>query len=136
MRGSARRGWVAYAAVLTTAVVIGELSNLARGEPVTLLLFADWMVTLVLLTATWGYALQRPIATPSYWRLAFSILVVASALMLAKVALASRAALVASLLLMAFVLPAYFAAWRYSFRSPQLWTAGPAGVAPPPVNRR
>lgn len=122
MRGNARRGWVVYAAVLTTAVVIGELSNLARGEPLTLLLLADWMVTLVLLIATWGHALQRPIATPSYWRAAFSIVALASVLMVVRVALASRAALVASLILMAFVLPAYFAAWRYSFRSAHLWT--------------
>lgn len=130
MRSGARRGWVVYAAVLTTAVVIGELSNLSRGEPFTMLLFADWVVTLVLLVATWGYALRRPIATPSYWRIAFAILVLASVLMLVRVALASSAALVASLVLMVFVLPAYFAAWRYSFRSRELWTAGSSRDAP------
>jgi hypothetical protein len=129
VRGDARRGWVVYAAVLTTAVVIGELSNLARGEPFTLMLVADWMVTLVLLIATWGYALQRPVATPSYWRAAFSIVALASVLMMVRVALASQAALVASLILMAFVLPAYFAAWRYSFRSAHLWTTSVAPFA-------
>lgn len=121
MQKPAHKAWVVYLAVLTTATVIGELSNLARGESFTLLLFANWMVTLVLLIGSWGYALQRPIATPVYWRRAFAIVAFASLLMVVRVSTSSPAALERVLALMAFVVPAYYAAWRYAFRSPELW---------------
>jgi hypothetical protein len=57
------RAWIAYAALLTVAVVIGEFGNILRGEPFTWLMAASWAVTAALLTATWGYAMQRPIGT-------------------------------------------------------------------------
>ena len=113
--------WTAYAGLLTFAVIAGELSNLVRGEPITWLMLANWVVTLALLTATWGYALRRPIATEQYWRRVFWILLLATALMLLRVALASTVALVLVLGLMLLVVPAYVAAYRYAFRSPQLW---------------
>jgi hypothetical protein len=115
------RAWIAYAALLTAAVVIGEFGNMLRGEPVTWLMVANWVVTLALLTATWGYAMQRPIGNAIYWRRVFWILLVASALMLVRVAAASTTALVLVLGFMVVLLPAYVAAFRYGFRSPQLW---------------
>jgi glutathione S-transferase len=116
------RAWIAYAALLTAAVVIGEFGNILRGEPVTWLMAANWVVTLALLTATWGYAMQRPIGNAIYWRRVFWILLVASALMLVRVAAASTTALVLVLGFMVVLLPAYVAAFRYGFRSPHLWS--------------
>ena len=118
--------WISYAALLTAAVVIGEFGNIMRGEPVTWLMAANWVVTLALLTATWGYAMQRPIGNATYWRRVFWILLVASALMLVRVAAASMTALVLVLGFMVVLLPAYVAAFRYGFRSPLLWHPDPA----------
>ena len=115
------RAWIAYAALLTAAVVIGEFGNILRGEPVTWLMAANWVVTLALLAATWGYAMQRPIGNAIYWRRVFWILLVASALMLVRVAAASTTALVLVLGFMVVLLPAYVAAFRYGFRSSHLW---------------
>jgi hypothetical protein len=116
-----RKAWVVYAGVLTFAVTVGELSNLAHGVPVTWLTLANWVVTLVLLAAAWGYALQRPIATEQYWRRVFWILLFVNALMLLRVALVSTVALIRVLMLMLLLVPAYVAAYRYAFRSSRLW---------------
>jgi hypothetical protein len=51
----------------------------------------------------------------------FWILLVATALMLVRVAAASTTALVLVLGFMVALLPAYVAAFRYGFRSPHLW---------------
>jgi hypothetical protein len=118
-----RWAWISYAALLTAAVVIGEFGNILRGEPVTWLMAANWVVTLALLTATWGYAMQRPIGSATYWRRVFWILLVATALMLVRVAAASTTALVLVLAFMVVLLPAYVAAFRYGYRSPHLWLA-------------
>jgi hypothetical protein len=120
------RAWIAYAALLTIAVVIGEFGNILRGEPVTWLMAANWAVTAALLTATWGYAMQRPIGNATYWCRVFWILLVASALMLVRVAAASTTALVLVMGFMVVLLPAYFAVFRYGFRSPHLWHPDPA----------
>jgi predicted Na+-dependent transporter len=117
----AKKAWLAYAGLLTAAVLIGELSNFLRGEPFSWLNVANWVVTLALLTATWGYALQRPIGHASYWRRVFWILLTASALMLLRVALVSSAVFVVVLGFMAVLIPAYVAAYRYAFRSSDLW---------------
>lgn len=119
------RAWSIYAALLTAAVVVGEASNLWRGEPFSWLTVANWIVTLALLAATWGYAMQRSIGSEPYWRRVFWILVAVTALMLLRVALASTAALVYVLGFMALLVPAYVAAFRYAFRSPQLWRKDP-----------
>jgi hypothetical protein len=119
------KAWLVYAAVLTAAVVIGEVSGFLRGEPFSWQTLLNWIVTLALLTATWGYAMQRPVGNELYWRRVFWILVVATALMLLRVALVSPAALVPVAAFMAFLVPAYVAAWRYAYRSEQLWP--PAG---------
>jgi hypothetical protein len=90
---------------------------------------ANWVVTLALLTATWGYAMQRAIGNATYWRRVFWILLVATALMLVRVAVASTTALVLVLGFMVMLLPAYVAAFRYGFRSPHLWLLQPAQSA-------
>jgi hypothetical protein len=119
------KAWLVYAAVLTAAVAIGEVSGFLRGEPFSWQTLLNWIVTLALLTATWGYAMQRPVGNEPYWRRAFWILVIVTALMLLRVALASPAALVPVAVFMVFLVPAYVAAWRYAYRSAQLWP--PAG---------
>jgi hypothetical protein len=124
----AKKAWLVYAGLLTVAVLIGELSNLLRGEPLSWLTVANWVVTLALLTATWGYALQRPIGNARYWRRTFWILLAVSALMLLRVALVSATALVIVLGFMAVLVPAYVAAYRYAFRSSHVWQGRP-GVA-------
>ena len=124
----AKKAWLVYAGLLTVAVLIGELSNFLRGEPLSWLTVANWVVTLALLTATWGYALQRPIGNARYWRRTFWILLAVSALMLLRVALVSATALVIVLGFMAVLVPAYVAAYRYAFRSSHLWQGRP-GVA-------
>jgi hypothetical protein len=118
-----RRAWISYAALLTAAVLIGECGNILRGEPVTWLMAANWIVTLALLTATWGYAMQRAIGNATYWRRVFWILLVATALMLVRVAAASTTALALVMGFMVALLPAYVAAFRYGYRSPDLWLA-------------
>ena len=125
----AKKAWLVYAGLLTVAVLIGELSNLLRGEPLSWLTVANWVVTLALLTATWGYALQRPIGNARYWRRTFWSLLAASALMLLRVALVSASALVIALGFMAVLVPAYVAAYRYAFRSSHLWQRSPGDAA-------
>ena len=56
-----KKAWTAYAALLTAAVVIGEATNLAQGGTIDARTFANWVVTGVLLVATWGYALHKPL---------------------------------------------------------------------------
>ena len=124
-----KKAWLVYAGLLTVAVLIGELSNLLRGEPLSWLTVANWVVTLALLTATWGYALQRPIGNARYWRRTFWILLAVSALMLLRVALMSATALVIVLGFMAVLVPAYVAAYRYAFRSSNLWQGRPGDAA-------
>lgn len=124
------RAWLLYATLLTAAVVIGEVSNLFRGEPFTLLKLADWIVTVALLTATWGYAMQRSIGSEPYWRKVFWLLMVASGLMLLRVMLASAIAFVIALVFAAFVVPAYVATYLYAYRSPQLWRSAARGDSP------
>ena len=125
----AKKAWLVYAGLLTVAVLIGELSNFLRGEPLSWLTVANWVVTLALLTATWGYALQRPIGNARYWRRTFWILLAVSALMLLRVALVSATALVIVLGFMAVLVPAYVAAYRYAFRSSHLWQGRPGDAA-------
>jgi hypothetical protein len=125
----AKKAWLVYAGLLTVAVLIGELSNLLRGEPLSWLTVANWVVTLALLTATWGYALQRPIGNARYWRRTFWILLAVSALMLLRVALVSATALVIVLGFMAVLVPAYVAVYRYAFRSSHLWQGRPGDAA-------
>jgi hypothetical protein len=114
-------GWVVYAALLTAFVLVGEARNFLAGSGIDAVTIANWILTLVLLVATWGYALQKPLGTASYWRAAFWIVVVATAVMLVPVGLGTPEAILFTALLLALVAPAYVAAYRYAYRSPRLW---------------
>ena len=116
-----RPGWLVYAALITLFVVVGELRGIASHGAPRAITVADWVLTAALLTATWGFALQKPLGSAAYWRAAFWIVVVCTAMMLVPVALSGRLAIIYTAALLALVVPAYVAAFRYAYRSPQLW---------------
>lgn len=121
-----KKAWTAYAALLTTAVVLGEVANLAQGGTVDVRTFANWVVTGVLLAATWGYALQRPIGAQYYWRGACWVVLLASLATVIPAALAGEAALFMVAVLLPLLVPAFVASFLYAYRSPRVWTP-PAG---------
>ncbi len=123
-----KRGWIIYAAILSAAVILGEAVDLAQGKPVTLAATANWIVTAVLLIATWCYGLQKPLHTPAYWRAAFWLIVFVTLLGMVRVALAGRLALYVALVSLALVVPAYLAAYRYAYRSSHLWSPRRTGT--------
>jgi hypothetical protein len=116
-----KKGWTAYAALLTVAVVIGEVTNLAQGGKIDARTFANWFVTGVLLLATWGYALQRPIGAPYYWRAACWVVLGASLITTIPAALSGPAAVIMVAVLLPLVVPAFIASFLYAYRSPQVW---------------
>ena len=85
--GGSKTGWVLYAAALTFAVVAGEVSNVTRTLAVGAVTLANWALSAALLTALWGYALQRPIGSERYWRAAFWLVLFANVVMLVPVLL-------------------------------------------------
>ena len=117
-----RKGWTAYAAALTALIVLGEAANLAEGafDPRTP---ANWVLSAVLLIATWGYALRRPIGAHRYWGPAFWVVLIATGITLLPVLMAGPAAIVVAGFLLPLVAPAFYAAYRYAYRSPELWPA-------------
>ncbi len=115
-----RRGWTAYAALLTAATVMGEAWNLQHGR-VDERTYANWALTFVLLLATWGYALRRPIGARRYWGPAFWVVLAATAITIIPVAIAGHDGIVVVLLSLPVIAPAFFAAYRYAFHSPELW---------------
>jgi hypothetical protein len=117
-----KKAWTAYAALLTAAVVIGEVANLAQGGTLDVRTFANWIVTGVLLVATWGYALQRRIGAQYYWRAACWVVLLASLVTVIPAALAGEAALFMVMALLPLVVPAFVASFLYAYRSPQVWT--------------
>ena len=120
MPASKRRpGWLAYALALTLAVVVGEVG---RGRAPDAVALASWTLTLALLAALWGYALQRPFGPERYWRAVFWIVAVATLAMLLPVLVGGgRVAGYAAALALP-VVPAYVAAWRYAYRCSALWS--------------
>jgi hypothetical protein len=122
-----KKAWSAYAALLTVAVVAGEVANLRAGGSVDLRTVANWVVTGVLLVATWGYALQRPFGSQRYWSGACWFVLGASLITIVPAALAGSTALILVALLMPLVLPALLAMFLYAYRSPQVWAARPRG---------
>ena len=116
-----KKAWTAYAALLTAAVLTGEAANLAQGGTLDARTFANWFVTGVLLLATWGYALQRPIGAPYYWRAASWVVLGASLITIIPAALAGPAAVVMVAVLLPLVAPAFVASFLYAYRSPQVW---------------
>lgn len=123
-----KRGWIIYAAILSAAVILGEAVDLAQGKPVTLAATANWIVTAVLLIATWCYGLQKSLHTQAYWRAAFWLIVFVTLLGMVRVALAGRLALYVALVSLALVVPAYLAAYRYAYRSSHLWSPRRTGT--------
>lgn len=125
-----KKAWAAYAAVLTVAVLVGEASNLLQGGTVDVRTFANWVVTGVMLVATWGYALQRPIGARYYWQGACWVVLVASLVTVVPAALAGGAAWIVVAALLPLVVPAFVANFLYAYRSPQVWAQRPAGDPP------
>jgi len=117
-----RKGWTAYAAALTALIVLGEAANLAQGA-IDIRTPANWMLSAVLLIATWGYALRRPIGARRYWGPAFWVVLIATLAALWPVLMAGPAAIVVAGFLLPLVAPAFYAAYRYAYRSPELWPA-------------
>ena len=116
-----KKGWTAYAVLLTAAVVIGEVANLVQGGTIDVRTFANWVVTGVLLLATWGYALQRPIGAPYYWREACWVVLGATLVTIIPAALAGEAAIFMVAVLLPLVVPALVASFLYAYRSPRVW---------------
>ncbi len=119
-----RTGWVVYAALLTFGVVAGEALNLRQQAP-TAVTLANWTLTLALLTALWAFALRRRIGTATYWRAVFWIVLFANLLMLVPVLLAGGAVARMTAALTSLIVPAYLAAYRYAYRSNELWSTDP-----------
>jgi hypothetical protein len=119
-----RKAWAAYAAALTIAVVLGEATNLAQGGTIDVRTFANWVVTGVLLLATWGYALQRPIGAEYYWRGACWVVLGATLVTVIPAALAGGAAVILVAVLLPLLAPAFIASFLYAYRSPQVWKSG------------
>lgn len=119
-----KKAWTGYAAVLSVAIAIGEATHLTRGGPVDIRTFSNWVLTAALLVATWGYALQRPIGSMAYWRPVFWVVLGATLLTIVPAVLAGGAAVIVVAALLPFVAPAFYAAYRYAYRSPQVWRAG------------
>lgn len=118
-----RTGWLIYVALLTVFVIAGEAINLSQGAKPNAIMLADWILTVVLLMANWGYALHKPLGARWYWQAAFWIVLFATAVMLVPVAFGTLLAIVVTAALLAVVVPAYVAAFRYAYRSPQLWSS-------------
>jgi hypothetical protein len=118
-----KKGWFAYAAALSVVIVLGEVANLTQGGAVDLRTLANWVVTGVLLLATWGYALQRRIGREDYWRGACWVVIGANLVTAIPAMLAGADARLLVILLLPLVLPAFYAAYRYAYRSPQVWRA-------------
>ncbi len=116
-----RRGWVIYALALTLGVIIGEVLNLRRGPP-SLLTLGNWLLTIALLTSLWAYALRRPLGTATYWRAVFWIVLFANLVMLVPVLLVGGAIAWFTGGLTLLIVPAYYAAYRYAYRTPELWS--------------
>jgi hypothetical protein len=116
-----RIGWTIYAVALTSGVVVGEVLNLRQGPP-SLVTAGNWLLTLALLTALWAYSLRRPLGTPWYWRAPCSGLCCSrmSSCWCRCCSWAARSrGFTAALTVL--VLPAYYAAYRYAYRTPELW---------------
>ena len=121
-----RLGWILYAAALTLAVLIGEVS---RGTRPDLVALASWILTAALLVALWSYALRRRLGHEGYWRAVFWIVAFATVLMLAPVLMSGGEVARYTLALSVPIVPAFIAAYRYAYRSPEIWRPAEASAA-------
>ncbi|HET7203985.1 MAG TPA: hypothetical protein VFI92_11510 [Steroidobacteraceae bacterium] len=120
-----RTVWLVYAAGLTAAVVIGEVT---RGTPPDLVALTSWVLTTALLVAVWSYALRRRLGNEQYWRAVFWIVLLATVLMLLPVLMAGGTLARYALALTVPIVPAYVAAYLYAYRSPGIWRKNSAGA--------
>lgn len=111
-------GWLAYASLLTVAVLGGEVSRWQAPDAVAV---ASWVLSAALLTGVWCYALQRPLGSERYWRAVFWLLVVSTAFMLLPVLMRGGEVAVYTGVLTLLIVPAYLALYRYAYRSGGLW---------------
>jgi len=118
-----KKAWTVYVVLLTAAIVVGEVANVMQGGAVNFRSMANWIVTGALLIATWGYALQKPIGAQHYWRTACWVVIGATLVTTVPAALAGPEAIIMVAVLLVLVLPAFYASYRYAYRSPQLWRA-------------
>lgn len=116
-----RTGWLAYAGLLTLAVLVGEWFNIERGGGPDTVTLANWLLSATLLTALWCHALQKPLGHERYWRIVFWIVLFANLLMLVPVLAEGGPIALFTAALSLLVVPAYVAAYRYAYRSPSLW---------------
>lgn len=115
-----RKGWTAYAAFLTAVSILGEVWNVLHDRMDTRT-YANWVLTFVLLLATWGYALRYPIGARRYWGPAFWVILAATIVTIIPVAIAGLDGMVVVLLSLPVIAPAFYAAFRYAYRSHELW---------------
>jgi hypothetical protein len=120
--------------LLTFGVLAGEAANLSRGSEVSALTLANWTLSVALLAALWGFALRRRIGSERYWRAAFWLVLFANSVMLIPVLLGDRAVALFTAALTLLIVPAYVAAYRYAYRSSELWTSE-AGPGPTSASR-
>jgi hypothetical protein len=123
-----RKGWTAYATALTGLMLAGEALKLAQGVPFDFRALANGFITGVLLVSLWGYALRRRIGAQYYWRAACWVVAGATLLAAGQAALAGDAARYVVVVSLALLLPAFYASYRYAYRSPEIWP--PQEVAP------
>jgi hypothetical protein len=116
-----RTGWTVYTGLLTAAIIAGESMNVVAARGIDNRAFLTWILTAFLLVAAWGYALGRPIGHARYWQRVFWVVVAAGAISLVPALLAGPAARVVVALTVPCVVPAFVAAYRYAYRSPELW---------------
>ena len=116
-----RKGWTAYAVALTGIVLADEVLNLARGAPVGFRALASWILTAVLLTSLWGYALRRRIGAQYYWRAACWVVAGATLVTAIPAMLAGNEARFMLAVSLPLLLPAFLASYRYAYRSPEIW---------------
>ena len=116
-----RKVWVVYAAIVSAATLGGEVNAVLGGAEIDARTYANWFVTSVLLVGTWCYALRKPLATERYWRLAFWLVLFASAVSSIPALLAGREARLLLALSLPLIAPAFVAMYRYGHRSPELW---------------
>lgn len=122
----ARRVWTAYVAAITLFVVVGEARDVAVNGLPSATTFGQWLLTVALLTAAWGYALRRPVGTEAYWRVVFWLEVAATAAGFVPIVMAGKVAIAVGIVLLALLAPVFVAAYRYAYRSPELWPRAPA----------
>lgn len=116
-----RKGWTAYAAALTGTMLAGEALKIAQGASVDFHALAVWIISGVLLASLWGYALRRRIGAQYYWRAACWVVAGTTLLTAIPAVLAGDEARFMLAVSLPLLLPAFYASYRYAYRSPEIW---------------